>query len=139
MPTFSTLPDDGKVEGKNKNGSTKKGDFVAKSDDLAALLFPDRHLFGLPTEADIVELSDSSEGEQPVSAQETVARRQLDGMVRADAAERRANAAERRAERSEVDGLASLAAEAGPGPSSVAARLDRILADQEHDGHANST
>jgi hypothetical protein len=132
MPTFSTLPDDGKVEGKNKNGSTKKGDFVAKSDDLAALLFPDRHLFGLPTEADIVELSDSSEGEQPVSAQETVARRQLDGMVRA-------NAAERRAERSEVDGLASLAAEAGPGPSSVAARLDRILADQEHDGHANST
>jgi hypothetical protein len=132
MPTFSTLPDDGKVEGKNKNGSTKKGDFVAKSDDLAALLFPDRHLFGLPTEADIVELSDSSEGEQPVSAQETVARRQLDGMVRADAAERRA-------ERSEVDGLASLAAEAGPGPSSVAARLDRILADQEHDGHANST
>jgi hypothetical protein len=132
MPTFSTLPDDGKVEGKNKNGSTKKGDFVAKSDDLAALLFPDRHLFGLPTEADIVELSDSSEGEQPVSAQETVARRQLDGMVRADAAERRA-------ERSEVDGLASLAAEAGPGPSSVAARLDRILADQEHDGQANST
>lgn len=120
MPTFSTRPDDGKVD----DGKSKKGDFVAKSNDLAALLFPDRHLYGLPTQGKIVELSDSSEAESE-STQEAVARRQLDCMIRADAAEQRA----------EANGSGP-AAEAGPGPSSVAARLDRMLADQQRNDSA---
>lgn len=114
MPSFSTLPNDGKVDdGNNRKLSTKKGDFVAKSNDLAALLFPDRHLFGLPAQGDIVELNDSIESEQ-----EAIARRQLDGHMRADAAERRAERS------SYVDATyGPAAAAAGPGPSS--ARFDR--------------
>lgn len=124
MPVFATNPDDGKVEGADRKRKT--GDFVAKTDDLAALLFPERHLFGLPARAFVAGEDEGEEDEDEVVVveeddQETVMRRQLQGLIAADAADQRAGASSGANGGGGGNGGGS-SSQAGPGPATTSAR-----------------